>query len=1756
MDAIDLDKLLLAAPYLLLNGDLAPIITRELLSRIKDIQVSHDCSEVGIKQSRRIIQPILRILTDHLCPTPIITQLIIDFLACSEDPLPFIENMSALVGDTEEEVQAIVELYKELVVTNRKCLVPIIGSLSDMSLSNLAKDEVFLLSSESLSVVEERDFPVVVRTLLRSANQNNVGELIRTLRQHFPTLSTDISPLVLEILCDVMRINQLVLSTYLASIDREGSTLSAIDFCLLLNILSHNSSLSEHATQSLYRSFCRGTLSLDKMLSYLQLADLLRPYGQSIVVFTEKLFRLAEDDPALHPWIDEWARRSHEIFAELRRPLVSCILSQCLRKSERSEATVVAAKILYKISEERPSHLSSFSYMIEEIIHHYSSLPSQDFHILCATLANLSRQPESNVNSLMIYVQKQIFCGNLQAQRCAVVCATHILHSRSMLSLEIESVLSWIERYIDSSEGVCRLVAVDLILYNVDSLPEEVLEGITDGILRPKMEACRILMRPEDVKVEEREVRENPGYFEGHKSDRLLYMRGNFKRISECDRVVEFSMYVSLIYHCWLNIQLRGLNQTDEYALHNFALKFLMVPLSIVLKTHVRPTDQRFIKHAKTVMDNLIVTYHIFHVFSVVLQRVANMVGRLRYSSSKASEEEGEEDSKKNPLTREMSHMISFRVKSALQLIGHYKKISSAVLDQDLSKRYTEHMTTYNVTQRWPFSPLPLSSLLLFISNTPLVFSEIYEIFRGYMQVAEIVTTQLATPRSLQSKKHRQKRKTTEKEIFFSALYLEESLMDSDSLLKQLLCPFLFVEGRVVDEREDGEKIRKQRLEQARRVLSCQLYILSYSIGWASSNEDLLRLTLVELCHAITETFSPHMKIGQMSVIVGDFIRSLLPDITDGYHILLCLNVLYVLYKENKAALPISEFFLEYSIEKFRQNNLRNLLDKIPQCVTSTKLNDAHFLTSALLEGALSLPSESDKVVVLEKLVQQIVRGVDGDSTQDEVQETQTRFTIAARSLKESVAMVPVGVQSTTSLTKIVQIFTDLSTIYNKEDRMLDVVVQHSIKFLPKVSNLQRHFVLCVGRGDHSEELRIVTELYESLRELNHRWKNLIMFIKYKKKKVEGFSKFIYNYERSNLQMDLMKSACQIGEEYDGKRIEESEEEDEFSGLLPSDSSEDDEEEPTDETLGFHSNVYEDDQTMSLFETEPHIDFITDDCHRKGVKFTDASFPPSDTSLYRNVIRPPKLWPKIDSWARIPDILENPVMFHDENRPGDVIEGVVKDAWLLGGCSAVTTKPDIFLQCFSQITLNDVGAYEFALFKNGRWIYVCVDDYVPLSRGKLVFSRCARASEVWAILLEKAYAKLHGCYENLEGGNECHPMVDLTGATSQVIQLDQQNARLDMLHSGKMWNKVVKWHNNGFILSCIYNSTSIKEKSNPQSGKGLIQDHLYSIIRVTEIDQNKLVQLRNPWIQGEWRGPWSRGSKEWTGELVSLLGENCEQEGTFWMEFSEWCRRFSRLNVVRLLNEHWNGSGFEDEWTMQTAGGSANFPSWKNGPQFGFELTRPTKVIISLSQKDARLEGSRDINYDIGFILLFAQDRKSRISQIKPNDVVGTTPFTSTREVSKKFKLDAGSYVVAPSTAHPHKLTRFYLRVFVESDDPIDMTLCDALTDTSITTNKLPTFRNGKAVRVPSQQGVRCSEEALDTDVPAHFKGSRTLKTSFPPRENHPLYTISSSQYGLREPSRLEKNENYFGRSNQFTIEQGGKSPFRNFSLTETYKYT
>ena len=72
-----------------------------------------------------------------------------------------------------------------------------------------------------------------------------------------------------------------------------------------------------------------------------------------------------------------------------------------------------------------------------------------------------------------------------------------------------------------------------------------------------------------------------------------------------------------------------------------------------------------------------------------------------------------------------------------------------------------------------------------------------------------------------------------------------------------------------------------------------------------------------------------------------------------------------------------------------------------------------------------------------------------------------------------------------------------------------------------------------------------------------------------------------------------------------------------------------------------------------------------------------------------------------------------------------------------------------------------------------------IDTRIPCKDGVPVYARSSQKSNMCVSIVEKAYAKLKGTYENLNGGNTSEAMVELTGGVSEKVNLKLMEPRTD-----------------------------------------------------------------------------------------------------------------------------------------------------------------------------------------------------------------------------------------------------------------------------------------------------------------------------------------------------------------------------------------
>jgi hypothetical protein len=214
---------------------------------------------------------------------------------------------------------------------------------------------------------------------------------------------------------------------------------------------------------------------------------------------------------------------------------------------------------------------------------------------------------------------------------------------------------------------------------------------------------------------------------------------------------------------------------------------------------------------------------------------------------------------------------------------------------------------------------------------------------------------------------------------------------------------------------------------------------------------------------------------------------------------------------------------------------------------------------------------------------------------------------------------------------------------------------------------------------------------------------------------------------------------------------------------------------------------------------------------------------------------------------RVDWIYQDPKFIVDGFSDLDVQQGANGDCWWLAAVATLCSVEGVMDRvCIARD--EECGVYGFVFFRDGEWTWTVVDDNLYLNcpdydsggydgRGErerrhkdrnqtgseaLYFARSSDENETWLPLLEKAYAKIHGDYEAIEGGLMGEGVEDMTGGVTATLVTNR------ILRKERLWNELLNEKKEFlFALGCAGSSDS-------DSKNGLAMSHAYSVIDAIE----------------------------------------------------------------------------------------------------------------------------------------------------------------------------------------------------------------------------------------------------------------------------------------------------------------------------------
>merc|ERR1719229_579038 len=294
-----------------------------------------------------------------------------------------------------------------------------------------------------------------------------------------------------------------------------------------------------------------------------------------------------------------------------------------------------------------------------------------------------------------------------------------------------------------------------------------------------------------------------------------------------------------------------------------------------------------------------------------------------------------------------------------------------------------------------------------------------------------------------------------------------------------------------------------------------------------------------------------------------------------------------------------------------------------------------------------------------------------------------------------------------------------------------------------------------------------------------------------------------------------------------------------------------------------------------------------------GIEFVDPDFYPSVGALYIDGDGSSKINEEQVMWRRSSDFCKDPAYFKDGIDPEDVQQGRLGDCWFCCSLASMSERPHLIERLFVTKTGGKEGIHVCNFWHNGIKEEIIMDDYFPCKPFSGPIYTKTADDELWVAILEKAYAKIYGCYENLVSGSPYHSLPDLTGNPAEIYELHDEEQLVGL------WEKLLEWNrteNNLMSVACDESSRFDPTKA------GLMNDHSYTILDGKESKKLgvRLLQMRNPWGHGEWTGDWSDFSPKWTQTAKQEFGieEDLDpDDGAFWMCWEDFLNYFTTLTV-------------------------------------------------------------------------------------------------------------------------------------------------------------------------------------------------------------------------------------------------------------------
>lgn len=366
-----------------------------------------------------------------------------------------------------------------------------------------------------------------------------------------------------------------------------------------------------------------------------------------------------------------------------------------------------------------------------------------------------------------------------------------------------------------------------------------------------------------------------------------------------------------------------------------------------------------------------------------------------------------------------------------------------------------------------------------------------------------------------------------------------------------------------------------------------------------------------------------------------------------------------------------------------------------------------------------------------------------------------------------------------------------------------------------------------------------------------------------------------------------------------------------------------------------HRKIAPDDTVWKLASLHP----VTSEKGEQALRFegtpawVDPDFPPVPSSVGMIPNLGAMSGHEALEWCRAPDCISGQLVLFDSIEPSDAMQGALGDCWLVSAVACVAEFPKAIEDLFVTKEVSREGKYIMRMWDltTKAWQEFPISDNLPCIPRRPwervptpAFSQSTE-DELYMLLLEKAFAKLAGSFGALSGGHHALAWQVMTGQEEQwgferrqangtwskhfVVASPGKPRRFqdvtlrpagETLSDEDMFRLLCQADQDNFLMGAVIPASG--EEARPD---GLVAGHAYSLITVLVVEGIKMLQLRNPWGgEYEWNGKWSDEDhqtwKQNPSVKAQLLGDKPledKEDGTFWMEWSDFTGAFQQLNI-------------------------------------------------------------------------------------------------------------------------------------------------------------------------------------------------------------------------------------------------------------------